>query len=49
MNVGFQVDPAAKLHQGAKGDLHQREGKSQEGDFVKKHCQRHNGPRVLPI
>ena len=31
---GFQVDPAAELHQGAQGDLHQREGQPQEGDFV---------------
>ena len=33
INGGFQVDPAAELHQGAQGDLHQCEGQPQKGDF----------------
>ena len=31
-----QVDPAAELHQGAQGDLHQCQGKPQKGESPKK-------------
>ena len=40
MNIdisAFQVDPAAQLYQGAKGDLHQREGQPHQGDSLT-HC-----------
>ena len=29
-----KVDPAAQLHQGAQGDLHQREGKPHQGETL---------------
>ena len=34
--ITCQVDPAAELHQGAQGDLHQCQGKPQKGDSAKK-------------